>query len=258
MLAPALSSAHCGEMKRDLEKYQRDYAASPFEEIMAAIRRREVMRFVKEHRLGKILEVGCGNRSMFQDLESFDRFVVVEPGEQFFDAARTARVNSPQADKILLHNCLFEDFPGDPDIDCVVISSLLHELPVPKTMLDHAWKIAPRGCWLHVNVPNAKSFHRLWAKEAGLIKSEYERSATDIQMQRNHLFDLESLQKVVADAGFTVQERGSYFVKPFTHSQMQRFIDLGMLTPALLDGLARMETHMPGLGAEIYVNATKN
>jgi hypothetical protein len=258
VLARAVLYAHRDEMKRDLDKYQHDYAVSPFEETMAAIRRKEVISFLEKHQLRKILEVGCGNHSIFEDLGSFERFAVVEPGEQFFERAITARLRSSAAAKIFLHNCFFEDFAPDEDIDCIVISSLLHELPAPNTMLHHAWRIAPRGCWLHVNVPNAKSFHRLWAKEAGLIRSEYERSETDKQMQRNHLFDLESLRKAVVDAGFAVQESGSYFVKPFTHSQMQQLLDLGVLTSALLVGLGKMESHMPGLGAEIYVNARKN
>jgi hypothetical protein len=244
-------------MKRDLDKYQRDYAVSPFEETMAGIRRREVISFIERNGLRKILEVGCGNRSIFHDLRSFDHVIVIEPGERFFHSAQEGRANSGCADKITLHNCLFEDFKGNPDLDCIVISSLIHELPVPGTMLEHARKIAPTGCWLHVNVPNAKSFHRLWAKESGLIKSEYERSATDIQMQRNHTFDLGSLTKLVANTGFSVVESGSYFVKPFTHSQMQQLLEEGVLTPQLLGGLTRMEEHLPGLGAEIYVNATK-
>src|SRR5205823_7244222 len=66
------------------------------------------------------------------------------------------------------------------------------------------------------------------AKESGLIKDEYQRSATDIRMQRNHTFDLESLNCLVRDTGFSVMDSGSYFIKPFTHAQMQQLIDAGM------------------------------
>ena len=78
-------------------------------------------------------------------------------------------------------------------------------------MLRHAFRIARSGCWLHANVPNAKSFHRLWAVEAGLIKSEYEKSAMQIRLQQSHTFDLESLQRLVQQAGFAVEESGSLF-----------------------------------------------
>ncbi len=105
--------------------------------------------------------------------------------------------------------------------------------------------------------PNAKSFHRLWAVEAGLIKSEYEKSAMQIRLQQSHTFDLESLQRLVQQAGFAMEESGSYFIKPFTNAQMQQLVDLGILTPSLLHGLRRMERHLPGLGADIFVNARK-
>jgi len=52
-------------------------------------------------------------------------------------------------------------------------------------------------------------------------------------------------------------DSGSYFIKPFTHAQMQQLIEAGILTTALIDGLIRMEQHLPGLGAEIFVNARK-
>ena len=52
------------------------------EETMAAIRRKEVISFLEKHQLRRILEVGCGNRPIFEGLESFDRFVVVEPRAQ--------------------------------------------------------------------------------------------------------------------------------------------------------------------------------
>jgi hypothetical protein len=106
-------------------------------------------------------------------------------------------------------------------------------------------------------VLNARSFHRLWAREAGLIKDEYEKSATDVRMQRNRTFDVESLGRLVRDSGFSIVESGSYFIKPFTHAQMQQLIELGLLTDALLQGLTRMEHHLPGFGAEIFVNAKR-
>lgn len=54
-------------------------------------------------------------------------------------------------------------------------------------------------------------------------------------------------------AGLRVLERGSYFVKPFTHAQMEACLENGILSEKLLDGLDRMTKYMPELGAEIYV-----
>ena len=72
---------------------------------------------------------------------------------------------------------------------------------------------------------------------------------------QNHTFDLPALQCLVQNAGFNILDSGSYFVKPFTHRQMQELIDAGLLTDKIIDGLMAMTKYMPNLGAEIYVNA---
>jgi hypothetical protein len=244
-------------MNRDLNKYEKDYKATPFEETMAGIRKGMLLEFLGKHQFRNVVEVGCAEKSLFESLNDFQSFTVIEPCEAFFAKAQTAARAHKAAPRIQLFQQLFEDFDAKVPMDCIIISSLLHELPTPKAMLEHAYGIAPEGCWLHVNVPNAKSFHRLWAKEAGLIKDEYQRSDTDIRMQRNHTFDLEGLGQLLRDAGFSLVESGSYFIKPFTHAQMQQLIGLGVLSEALMDGLIKMERHLPGLGAEIFVNARK-
>jgi hypothetical protein len=66
---------------------------------------------------------------------------------------------------------------------------------------------------------------------------------------------MESLAAVCESFGFAVVDRGSYFVKPFTHSQMARLHSNGFLDSSMLDGLFRLTRHLPDLGSEIYVNA---
>lgn len=244
-------------MKRDLAKYQQDYTASPFEGAMAEVRNRMLLEFLGQHQFRDILEVGCGNQPLFTVLNDFRSFVVVEPCQAFLETARAAARTRKNPERIQFINQAFEDFPGDIPVDCIIISGLLHELGDPKAMVDHAFRVARPGCWLHVNVPNAKSFHRLWAKESGLIKTEYEKSANQIRLQQNHTFDLEGLTRLVGEAGFSIVESGSRFIKPFAHAQMQQLVDLGILTGDLIAGLMKMEKHAPGLGAEIFVNACK-
>jgi hypothetical protein len=245
------------KMKRDLEKYQQDYAASPFEATMAEVRKRMLLEFLGRHQFRNIMEVGCAEKPLFQAMDDFASFVIVEPCKSFFEQAQTAARSHKRAAHIQLFNQAFEDFHADFPIDCIIISSLLHELNDPAVMLQHAFHIAPKACWLHVNVPNARSFHRLWAKESALIKSEYDKSPTQIRMQQNQTFDLDSLSSLVRACGFSVVDSGSYFIKPFTHAQMQQLVNLGILTEDLILGLSKMEPHLPGLGAEIFVNARK-
>jgi len=244
-------------MKRDLARYERDYVNVPFEQTMTQVRKRMLLDFIGRHQFRKLLEAGCADKPLFTILEEFDSFVVVEPGKAFCANARALANIHPHADRIQIFNRTFEEFHGNAPVDCVILSSLLHELEDPEAMVDHAFQLVPPGCWLHVDVPNAKSFHRLWAREAGLIKTEYQKSDIQIRMQQNHTFDLDSLTALVKEAGFVIAESGSYLIKPFTHAQMQHLLDLGILTEDLITGLMKMEKYIPGLGAEIFVNAQK-
>jgi len=242
---------------RDLDNYQREYAASPFEEHLVAARREVVLEFLVRRNLKDLLEVGCAGKPLVESLADFRSCIILEPGRVYFEQAQAAIQKLPASEHIRLLAKRFEDLADHPPIDVIIISSLIHEIDDAAGMLRHAFDVAPPGCWLHLNVPNAKSFHRLWAAEAGLIRDEYEKSAMQIRLQQSHTFDLNSLKDLVQRAGFAVEESGSYYIKPFSNAQMQQLIDLGMLTPALLRGLLKMERHLPGLGADIFVNARK-
>ena len=57
---------------------------------------------------------------------------------------------------------------------------------------------------------------------------------------------------------FEVMDKGSCFVKPFTHNQMQVFLEKKMIDKKVLDGLYNMVHDLPLLGSEIYVNCRKS
>jgi|ERR1044071_6307375 hypothetical protein len=242
---------------RDLDNYQQEYVTSPFEEHLMAARREVVLEFLCRRQLKDILEVGCASRPLVESLPDFRSCIILEPGRVYFDQAQAAIQKLPAGERVKLFPQRFEDFAEHPSIDVIIISSLIHEIADAAGMLRHAFDIAPASCWLHINVPNAKSFHRLWAVEAGLIRNEYEKSAMQIRLQQSHTFDLDSLKGLVQQAGFAVEESGSYFIKPFSNAQMQQLVDVGILTKPLVRGLMKMERHLPGLGADIFVNARK-
>jgi 2-polyprenyl-3-methyl-5-hydroxy-6-metoxy-1,4-benzoquinol methylase len=139
--------------------------------------------------------------------------------------------------------------------DLIVLSSLLHEISDPQHLLQALHRHCHASSVVHVNVPNAHSLHRLLAVEMGLIEDPFELSATQKQMQQHSTFDLDNLTELLRQQGFEVQSSGSYFIKPFTHAQMQDLYDRGYLTDAHLEGLFRLTRHMPEFGSEIYINA---
>lgn len=242
---------------RDLNRYQVDYQSLPFEAIQVRYRRRKVLDILTRLAPAAILEVGCGLEPLFAVFEPFGDMHVVEPASHFYD--RAAALAAQRAGVTVHHGTLEECAPrlAERHFDCIVISSLLHEVDDPSALLGAARTLCSDTTVLHVNVPNAHSFHRLLAVQMGLIKNAHDVSATQQRMQQAASYDLASLQALLARADFEVIDSGSYFVKPFTHAQMAAMHAAGLLTDAMLDGLDRMVEYLPGLGSEIYVNAKR-
>ena len=65
---------------------------------------------------------------------------------------------------------------------------------------------------------------------------------------------MKDLAAIVIDNGFEIIDSGSYFIKPFTHSQMEKMVDAKIIDKDILDGLYNLGENLLDLGAEIFVN----
>ncbi len=239
---------------RDIEDYQRAYEASDFEPVQARMRKRMLLELLARWRPARVLEVGCGNDALFRHHDAFERFCVVEPGQAF---AAMAREQAGSDARIRVVQAFMEDAAeqlADERFDCILLSGLLHEVPDCHRFLAAVAALCGPATRVHVNVPNARSLHRLLALEMGLIGGLHELSANQRSLQQPRTFDIDSLSALCSDNGFKVTESGSYFVKPFTHRQMAQLQGIGLMDERMLDGLYGLERHLPGLGSEIYVN----
>jgi 2-polyprenyl-3-methyl-5-hydroxy-6-metoxy-1,4-benzoquinol methylase len=239
---------------RDLKDYQASYEQLPFEDTQIKFRKRKILETLNRYRPRSILEIGCGLAPFFNDYIDYDFFTVVEPGEHFYEnAAEHARdKNNVQVVRgTVQENC---DTLNKRQYDVVLLASLLHELSDPAALLASVAMLCSAKTIVHVNVPNAKSVHRLLALEMGLIGSVYEKSGTQKKMQQSHTFDLERLTTLLNGANFNVIERGTFFIKPFTHSQMAQLQQAGVASDLLLDGLYKLSEYFPDHGSEIFMN----
>jgi 2-polyprenyl-3-methyl-5-hydroxy-6-metoxy-1,4-benzoquinol methylase len=242
-------------VKRDLIDYGKNYLG-PFEQIQLTFRRKKVLEILNHYKPRKILEVSCAMDSLvnYLDKNFYDRYYIVEPLADFLNIAV-----KDKNEKIITINKRIEEATelNSLHFDFIVVSGLLHEVESPSQIMQAVNKLCSNNTTVHINVPNANSFHRLLAKEMGLIKSVYERSATQILLQQQHTFDFDSLTALAEAEGFQVSEKGGILVKPFTHSQMQKMIDLQIIDLNVIEGLYNMLQHMPELGSEIFLNLKK-
>ena len=241
---------------RDIDTYSKDYMNEPGEYYQAKYRKRKIIEVLSKYSHKHILEIGCGLDSLLNYMDDFESMTIIEPGTFFFNKALDS---SKENNKVRCVNDFFENWVDHSDVepgvfDYIVLSSLLHELEEPEELLNKLRKICGSDTVVHINVPNAKSLHRLLAVEMGIISDVYQLSEQQIKMQRHHVFDLNLLNNLVKENGFHVIESGSYYPKFFSGSQMDQIISMGIVNDFVFDGLYGLSKYLEDYGSEIYVN----
>ena len=234
----------------DYEEKYNDKDHYEFETFQVKFRRRNTLTQLNRNIHNRILEIGSGMDPLFQYLNDYIAYTVVEPSDIFHDLAKSLSEGNKRIS--LLHDYI-ENITTDEKYDFIVISSLLHEIENPKTILKVVKNLCNSNTIVYINVPNARSFHRLLALEAGMISSIYNKSENQIKFQQAYTFDMTTLEKLVTSSGFTVIESGSYFVKPFTHSQMRMLLSNEIVGVNVLEGFEKMIKYCPDLGSEIFL-----
>ncbi len=241
---------------RNIDKYEKEYCSTDFEQkYMVNYRRQKVLEILREYKHEYVLEIGCGMNSLAEFVTDYREFTIVEPGEYFL-----ANVKENLKDKagiIYFHGFIeeMEEKLQKRKYDTIIVSSLLHEVEEPIRFLKVVNSLCDANTVVHINVPNEKSIHRIIAYECGLIEYLAEQSERNILLQQNRVFNLESLEGIIHQSGETdIIDKGSYFIKPFTHSQMDKCIENGILSRQIMDGLYRLSKYLPEYGAEIFCN----
>lgn len=236
----------------DLNSYESNYMDLPFENILREYRKKNISEILKKYTHNRFLEIGCGAAPLFREITDFDKMVVVEPGKLFYEMA----INQSNANpKILIINDSVENITdklSHETFDFIVIGGFLHEIQNPDIVLQAIRQICTKNTAVYSFVPNAMSFHRLLAFEMGITESIYQKSDHDKLFQRHNVYDIDAFNKLLIKNRFTVIESGSYFIKPFTHNQMDELLKQGIIDKSCLDGLEKMKIYMPNLGAELF------
>lgn len=242
---------------RDIEDYTDQYKTDTFEmEYKVPIRRNHLLQDLQRYPHDCVLEIGCGLESIFQFATGFKKGIVVEPSEEF--ACRAEGLENIVVVHAKLEDCV-PALKGN-SFSFIVLSCLLHEMENPFSFLRVVHSLCNDETVVHIDVPNANSFHRLLGLEMQICKDTHELTERNLCMQQHTVFDAKSLEKLICETAridgkeADICSRGSFFVKPFTNSQMAACLASGAISPEVIEGLDRMTQYMPDLGSEIYIN----
>jgi SAM-dependent methyltransferase len=227
---------------------------SSFEAVLSNARKKQVLRSMDLYQHNSILEIGCGLNPLFTDINDYEEYTIVEPSKKFTDFARALEKNDR---KITIINGFLEEIFDELEnqkFDFIFLSGVLHQVPQPEKFLKTIYKLCDTSSIVHINVPNAYSFHRLLALEMGYINTIFEKSETNAKLQVNWIFDKDCLIRLVHENEFDVLDFGTYFIKLFTNEQMEKIIATNILKKDVIEGLENMIKYMPDMGCEMFVN----
>ncbi len=179
----------------------------------------------------------------------FDLWTIVEPEPDFLAAARASSAPVEVVEGYL-EACIGTLQATAPmGYDAVLIAGLLHETASPSALLAAALTLTAPGGLLLASVPNAQSFHRLLAVEAGMIAAPHTLSPRDLALGHAVVFDAAGLLALLTASGLGELTLDGYLFKPFTNTQME--LILTGTDPGLIDGLISLGRRFPDQAAEI-------
>lgn len=246
-----------------VENYRQSYTPdSGFEAVCSIARQRRNLEFLQQYQPSVVLEVGSG-AVLLRDLPGagdlgFSRWIIVEPVPAYAAAAAAAVAHDP---RMRVFEGFLEDRVADiaavaeGGIDAVIISGVLSETTAPDALLQVAVSLLKPGGRLLASTPNALSFHRLLAVEAGLIASADTLSERNRKLGHPVVFDPEGLADLLVRNGLSDLSFDGFLFKPLTHEQMEAALDLSRAD--LMDGLIALGRKFPRNAAEICITAVK-
>lgn len=144
---------------------------------------------------------------------------------------------------------MVEDFESTEQYDTIILEHVLEHIEHPQTALRKIKKWLKPGGRFIVGVPNALSFHRMIGVKMGLLATPYSLNDRDKELGHYRVYDPETLQKELRDAGFDqLIHSGGVFFKCLSNKQIHDFC-----TPEMIEGFYQLGKDFQKNAAEIFV-----
>ena len=236
------------------ERYREIYS---FESTLSVYRERKAVEFIQS--LGssstRILEIGFGLRPIYKPLEAFGAYTGIEPGLEPFEIVLAEAAND---ERVQVKHGFFNQWAPElrnSEYDAIISIGVLQDIPDPKEFLQELATLMGPETLVYINVPNANSLHRIIGLHSGHLASMEDMSGRQTALEAKNLFTEDSLIKIITSSidNVAIRNSGSFFVKPFTHAQMEEIMNREILGVDVMEGLYGSSGVLDGFGAELFV-----
>lgn len=232
-------------MKDDLDQYVGAYddsfAYALDNDLMLNWYPQRIIDFDQGHSL---LELGVGHGYTASRFAArYARYLIIEGSTKVIDSFLAKYCDLD----VEIIKEFFENFSTDERFDVIVMGFVLEHMDNPLEILGHYRQFLAPGGSMYVAVPNCESLHRRFGAAAGLLEDISSLGAGDLALGHKRLYTVQSLQKLVEQAGYTPVRTEGLFLKPLTTNQLtqlelpesilQSMLKVGVAYPELCAGL---------------------
>lgn len=192
----------------------------------------------------KVLDLGLGHGIVANILSKyFSDYLVLDGSEDIIEKYKKENPDS----KARIKQTFFEDFKPDEQYDLIVMGFILEHVDNPLEILNRYKKFLSSDGKIIIAVPNAEAMNRRIGYYANLLDDLHKLSNMDKLLGHKRYFDIQSIKKLITDAGLIEDSIEGIYLKPVTTDQMlslnfsesilKAFCDLGVLYPELSVGI---------------------
>ncbi len=235
------------------KQFLKDYQNEDFENMLTQYRKKKIIDILANYPSKNILEIGCGMEPLFLVYEHFEKMVVIEAANAMYNSA-VKHQQMVSGNIECIHDFVENrvDELQKQNFDFILLVGLIHEVEDSDKLMDAVSRICRENSYVLITTNNPNSFHLTLAYESGIIPQLGILTDKAKSFQRSSAFTMEEMKSLALKYGFSIVEEGSYFIKPFSHSQMKELLDRQIIDRAVLDGLDGLTKYIPGFGAENY------
>ena len=158
----------------------------------------------------------------------------------------------PDYANVTKFHSMIEDFQAPMKYDFILMDHILEHVEHPVKALEKVGDMMMDDAVFAIGVPNARSIHRLAAVKMGYLESIYQLNERDHELGHYRVYDFDSLERDILEAGFKIKDKIGVFFKPLSNKQIQE-----TWTNEMIEGFYQLGFSFPDNAAEIYITATK-